>query len=611
MARLSNKPNTFLERLGVDFSFISKHPNSEELTARLQEVLKGFEDANVTINGIKELSEKLADLYISVGRYILIPTPALLEHSERHFNAHKEQLNAVLTAKVSGETAQVIIQDYGKALSGDFEFKANPLQMVEALKYVKPTDAYLIDKYGFFWGVMKLYERCVGYYYKFTKAFTGETSTVETKLSFMHGDGNRTPIDALVIDWLLTQRYITVKDFKDIDRAAVFGFIDGTESWADVGQYVYYYTIAKLCFGASDEELNAITPPPRRIKDGENIAVTYAKKYSDLIADRVKGFGNELVEAVRAETDEEREQAKQVVEDWESKKADAAPVVIAHNIALIQSRDLYGAIDGEKARDILPISAHIEDYMKIHGLDEMISPYVVEKAVVGINLLQRFHNIKPENGRYTFYTSISEFANACYDRDANEDEKKELLHALKILHNLYVVVWKPTGRVAMQLLSLKEIGLSGDEKGKLTIEVTAQAMTGNEKPISAADFKKLQQAGKGAAQHHFNGQILSKGNKGHKREDDLLDEVFGYTRRLDEARMHNATDADMRLIMRQIAKNKSNNRKQLVKMFDKAQADGLITYKTRKGKDGAIIYEWVSLMHTQPTADEVQEPEEQ
>ena len=58
-------------------------------------------------------------------------------------------------------------------------------------------------------------------------------------------------------------------------------------------------------------------------------------------------------------------------------------------------------------------------------------------------------------------------------------------------------------------------------------------------------------------------------------------------------------------------KNKSNNRKQLVKMFDKAQADGLITYKTRKGKDGAIIYEWVSLMHTQPTADEVQEPEEQ
>ena len=605
MAKLSNKPNTFLERLGVDFSFLSKHPNSEELTARLKEVVQGLENANVSISGIKELSEKLADFYISVGRYILIPTPALLEHSERHFNAHKEQLNAVLTAKVSGETAQAMIQDYGKALSGDFEFTANPLQMVEALKHVKPTDAYLIDKYGFFWGVMKLYERCVGFYYKFTQAFTGETSTPETKLSFMHGDGNRTPIDALVIDWLLTQQYITLKDFKDIDRADVFGFIDGTESWADVGQYVYYYTIAKLCFGASDEELNAITPPPRRIKDGENIAVTYAKKYCDLIANRIQGFGNELVEAVRAETPQEKEQAKQEVEDWKSKTNEDI-IRIPQNFALIQSRDLYGATDGEKAKDILPISAFIEHYLK--GKDITLSPYIAERAIQGVNLLQRFHNVKPENGRYTFHTNLSEFANACGYSDANDTLKKQLLAALLVLNDMYVVVWKPKGRAAIKVITVTEIGLSGDIRGELKIEVTAEAMKGRPTLIGYGDIKKLQQAGKGAAQHHFNGQLLSKG---HKAEDALLDEIFGYTSRIDEAKANNATDDDIKEIRTYIRKKKPTHKKTLLRMFEKAQADGVITYEKYTNKKGETVYKWERLRVPEPTGDEVQEPEEQ
>lgn len=560
-----------------------------------------------------ETLTQLQGLYKELGGYLLTPTAELFPRAMDYFNAHVEDIRAILTKHgVSGETVEAVTQDYGGVLMGQFTFRATPVQMLELLKKIKPYRAYFADKYVLYFGVMKQYAIAVELAAKFNDAFRHDGATADTKTAFM--DGQYSPIDALCLQSLRNRHFFTVQDFDGVEREQVINWLDNLEAYSNVGKYTVYYALAALALSASTEQLQAINAPELltvTVEDfGVKSAQEYAGKYTDYVRRKVEEMAGGVIELIEADTAQERKQAQQAVEDWEHKTETAAPVVIGHNIALIQSRDLYATHDA-KAKDILPISAHIEDYMRTRGLDEMISPYVVEKAVVGINLLQRFHNIKPENGRYTFYTSISEFANACYDRDASEPEKKELLHALKILHNLYIVVWKPTGRHAIQLVSLKDIGLSGEDKGKLTIEVTAQAMTGNEKPISAADFKKLQQAGKGQAQHHFNGQILSKGNKGHKREDDLLDEVFGYTRRLDEARMHNATDADIRLIRRNITANKTNHRKQLLRMFEKAQADGLITYTTRKGKDGGTVYEWVSLMHTKPTADEVQEPEEQ
>ena len=558
---------------------------------------------------LMETLTQLQGLYKELGGYLLTPTAELLPRAMDYFNAHVEDIRALMVKHgVSGETVEAITQDYGGVLMGQFTFRATPVQMLELLKKIKPYRAYFADKYVLYFGVMKQYATAVELAAKFNDAFRHDGATADTKTAFM--DGRYSPTEALCLQSLRNRHFFTVKDFDGVEREQVINWLDNLEAYANVGKYTVYYALASLALTASTEQLQAINAPELltvTVEDfGVKTAQEYATRYTDFVRRQIEGKAGEVIELIEADTAQEREQAKKAVEDWEN----ANPVVIGHNIALIQSRDLYATHDA-KAKDILPISAHIEDYMRTRGLDEMISPYVVEKAVVGINLLQRFHNIKPENGRYTFYTSISEFANACYDRDASEPEKKELLHALKILHNLYIVVWKPTGRHAIQLVSLKDIGLSGEDKGKLTIEVTAQAMTGNEKPISAADFKKLQQAGKGQAQHHFNGQILSKGNKGHKREDDLLDEVFGYTRRLDEARMHNATDADIRLIRRNITANKTNHRKQLLKMFEKAQADGLITYKTRKGKDGGTVYEWVSLIHTKPTTNGTQEPEEQ
>lgn len=583
----------------------TENPNHEQDAIRrlllLYEHIK-TQEKGTTHNTVMESLREARDLYHELGGYLLIPTSELLEKAMAYFNTHIEEIRELLRKyAVSDETIEAVTQDYGGVLCAQFAFKATPTQMLELLKKIKPYRAFMADKYVLYYGVMRHYATCVDLAHKFNVAFRNEGATAETKREFMN-----TPyggIDAMCLLSLRNIGFIEVHDFEGVERQDVINWLDNLEAYAHLGQFSVYYALASLVLGASTEQLNEIQAPEflHTLTNAEK----YAELYTEHVRQKTSEMADEAARMFEAETAQEQERAKKEVEDWKSKTN--TPVVIGHNIALIQSRDLYTSRDA-KAKDILPISAHIEDYMKRHKLDETISPYVVEKAVVGINLLQRLHNVKPNNGRYTFYTSISEFANVSYGWDANEEQKKELFHALKILHNLYIVVWKPTGRHAIQLVSLKDIGLSGEDKGKLTIEVTAQAMTGEERPISAADFKKLQQAGKGQAQHHFNGQILSKGNQGHKREDELLDNIFGYTRRLDEARLNNATDADMRLIRRNISANKSNHRKQLVKMFDKAQADGLITYTTYKNKDGEIIYKWVSLMHVKE-ADA--EPDEQ
>ena len=588
----------------------TENPNREQDAIRklllLREHINNDNPENEDLMGTLK---QLQDVYKELGAYLLTPTAELFPRAMSYFNTHIENVRALLSNnEVSGETVEAVTQDYGGVLLGQYTFRATPVQMLEVLKKIKPYRAYLADKYVLYYAVMKQYETTVELAAKFNDAFRNEGATPDTKRAFM--DGQYSPTGALCLQSLHTRRFFTVQDFDGIEREQVINWLDNLEAYANVGKYAVYYSLANLVLSASTEQLQEINAPELLTVTAEDFGVHSAQEYANRYTDFVRRKVEEMTAQVAELLEAENEQARREAEKWERKTDAAQDVVIGHNSAIILSRDMYASPDA-KARDILPITAHIKDYMQMHGYEKMISPLIVEQAVMGINLLQREKKEKPSNGRYTFYTSISEFANICYGWDANDEEKKNLLHALKILHNLYIVVWKPTGRHAIQLVSLKDIGLSGEDKGKLTIEVTAQAMTGNEKPISSADFKKLQQAGKGQAQNHFNGQILSKGNKGHKREDDLLDEIFGYTARLDEARAYKATDDDIRLIQRKIAKNKTNNRKQLLRMFEKAQADGLITFTTRKGKDGGTVYEWVSLMHTTPKADEVQAPEEQ
>mgnify|MGYP006874634701 CR=1 FL=1 len=568
----------------------------DEITVnRLLRTLISIKDTGNTVEDVTETINHIQDTYKDMGLFVSLPSVALLPKSEAVFNKMINSIRAELSNNgVSGETVEAVTQDYGKAITGDYLYKATPVQMLEVLKKIKPYKAYLIDKYGLYFGVMMQYQRCLAMVGKFNDAFRSASATADTKTEFM--DGEYSALEAVALMYLFDRRFFTLKDFDGIEREQVITWLDGLESWANVGKYALYYTIAKLELGATPEELNTIAAPPHpRAKE-------FAPAYCENVEHKINELYGKVVELVEADTPQEREQVKQEVEAWDSKTNAAEVIRVPQNFAIIQSRPLYGATDGEQAKDILPISAFIEYYLK--GKNISLSPIIAERAIQGVNLLQRFYKVKPENGKYVFNTNISKFAEACGYADANDEQKKQLLAALLVLNDMYVVVWKPKGRAAIKVITVQEIGLSGDVKGDLKIEVTAEAMKGRPTLITYGDIQKLQKAAKGAAQHHFNGQILSKS---HKREDDLLNEVFGYDEKIDEAKRNNATEQDIKDIRTYIRKKKPSHKKQLLKMFEKAQADGIIVFERYENSKGETVYKWERVN----VPDEAQEPEEQ
>lgn len=78
----------------------------------------------------------------------------------------------------------------------------------------------------------------------------------------------------------------------------------------------------------------------------------------------------------------------------------------------------------------------------------------------------------------------------------------------------------------MQILNVPEY--ETDNEG-ITVVVTPEAFKGRPTFVTYEDFKRLRAEAKGLSQSRFNYQILTKG---HKNENDLVNEVFGYDEKL-------------------------------------------------------------------------------
>ena len=609
-----------MEQDEIKSTIPTENPNAEQDAIRKLLLLRDhINNDRITDNGdVIETLTQLQGLYKELGGYLLTPTAELLPRAMNYFNAHIEDIRALLTRyEVSGETVEAVTQDYGGVLVGQYTFRATPVQMLELLKKIKPFRAWSADKYVLYFGVMKQYAITIELAAKFNDAFRNEGATAETKTAFM--DGRYSPTAALCLQSLRNRRYFTVQDFDGVEREQVINWLDNLEAYANVGKYTVYYALATLVLTASTEQLQEINAPELltvTVEDfGVKTAQEYATRYTDFVRRKVEEMADSVAELLAADTPpQEKEQAKQTVEDWESKANSNDKIRFAQTQLTVLSRDVYGATDGEKATSIIPVTAFIEEYMTKHGLTERISTFVVERAIEGITILKGIKAPRVRDGKYKIETNISEFSRACGYNDANEDEKKQLLTALGVLNNMYVVVWHPTKVKAIKMFSLDEITLAGEGKGELVIEVSAKALQGRQEVINASDFERMKKAGKGQAQSHFNAQILCKG---HKRELDLLNEIFGYDEKRDTARFHNATPEQLQQIEDSIAKHLSRDKRTLQKMFDTAQDNGIITYTKRsigKGKRGVeiYVYEWKRVKpESEILEDQEQAPEEQ
>lgn len=611
---------------------------TDKIKAQKEEMQDIKEQIQATNAEIFEQVREYRKRWEGTGRYVLLPTEALVKRAEVYYNQHFDNVVTLLKSSgIDGETIEGVLQDYVAILTG-LNIQLPLSKQVEIVNSVKPVRMYLTERYGlhilFAYYISNIqaakdyinnFKLANGHVRKITKTADGEQreeiTTIpveEQKRHYLQTHINRLAAGyahmyAAGYYWIGKFKaeqdgelfdIVELSDFSGIEPELVNKYLAYVDSWAGNDFFANYYYIARYALSATTEELNEIETPPL-FKDA-GTARDYAERYAVALNNAVQKKLAELGKSIEAETVEEREQARQ-----EIKKDDAEKerIPIPEDIALIGSRDVWASVNGTNIteRGVIPISRVIELYGGKHDLPNGVTPYVIEKTISGLNMLQRFNHDAPVNGWFNFETNITEFSKLCGYEQANGEEMKAILTALSILHNLYLIVWKPKGRVAINLLTIPEIGVEGELKGRFKLQVNAEALKGHQNFITMGEIRKMQKETKGQAKMHFNSQIIAKGRK---EENALLNEVFGYETMLFEATGNTgderANPEAVRNVKEYIRKHKTRDRNQVIKWFGEYVDNGILEHWSRtKNTKGEYIYTWRRF------SPEKEEPEEQ
>lgn len=553
----------------------------------------------------------------------------------------REHLNAGASDfwELDTETENVLLEDYARALFGVFDFRASREQM-EKLRALRSGWAYNVDKYGLYYAVLGGYWgicRGLDEYDRITAApedYRGPEFQEFAQQAYIT-NGPYYHSDARAVSYLIRTGEFDAARFAGVSGPAeVNAFLDRCKLFAAATDYATYYGICKYCLRATREELAAIPAPvdafgfvkfQQEAEQEAEQAAARAQQFAEQEAARVrKSLGRiaeNLAEVVDAPTVEATTEAiEQAREENQNPPRDI--VRVPETFAGVLSRDVYASKYGETVRnenDILPIQSFISAYMEKHP-DETgtTTPLYVEKAIEGVNMLQRVENVKPAGGWYAYKTTITEFATLCGYETPTGEQTRAVFLALMVLNGLYLAVWRPRGLAAVKILNVREIGLTGDIRGKIIIEVSTEAIKGAEKVIykdgkkiikraapqllAWKDFERMRREAKGYAENHFRYQIIGKG---HKTENALLNEIFGYDNALNEAQEQGADAETLNKLRRHQQQNKPRDKKRLLKMFEREQAAGFLTFRKYTNAKGETVYSW------KRTDTEKQEPDEQ
>lgn len=521
----------------------------------------------------------------------------------------REHLNAGASEfwELDTETENVLLEDYARALFGVFDFRASREQM-EKLRALRSGWAYNVDKYGLYYAVLGGYWgicRGLDEYDRITAApedYRGPEFQEFAQQAYINGPNYSE--DGRAVSYLIRTGEFDAARFAGISGPAeVNAFLDRCQLFAAVFDYATYYGICKYCLRATREEMDTITPPRDRF--GELTPQQFAEQAAARVRKSLGRIAENLAEVVDAPTVEAATEAiEQAREETQNPPRDI--VRVPETFAGVLSRDVFASKYGEHVQnenDILPIQAFISAYMEKHREETgTTTPRIIEKTIEGVNMLQRIGNTKPVGDWYTYETTITEFATLCGYENPNAEQLRAVLLSLLVLKNLYLAVWKSDGIHAVNILNVPDIGVTGEARGKIRIQVNKDATKGRPQLLAWKDFERMRKEAKGLAENHFRYQIIGKG---HKTEEALLNEIFGYKKTIREATEQGADAETLNGIKRNQQKHKPNHKKRLLKMFEREQAAGFLTFRKYTNAKGETVYSW------KQTATEKQEPDEQ
>ena len=522
------------------------------------------------------------------GIWLLFPTETLLRRAELYYNQRVDKIcDTMIRSGATPDVVAVTCQDYVGVLCGELKFKATPQQMRYALRALKPYEAFTIDRYGLYFGLLMNYSRFLFRLRDYDEAVKGVLATEKTKREYI--DRFFPAMDARAVRWLLNIGYMQPSDFAGIDPADMNVFFRRIAEYSALGEYTLYYTIARLALVATPQELAEVEAPP--FLNMQTPIAVFCEQVLQETAENLDRAAEKFAEAVTSDTPTEQAQARRAGTEWHD-DTNRQTVKIHENYGIVLSRPVNVSPNGSEIVNTLPVQRYIDEFNSKHKvgnlvLNATVTQMTVQKVFEGVNLLPQYLSgaMKViDNGRFEFSTNISEFAEICGYADANQEQKNALLGGLLVLSNLYFVVDRPKkfaerinakgrkvkaitgGRTALRFLNVPEIGI---DSGALRIEVYPESLKGRPTIITAEAYKKLRAESKGLTQSRFNSQIATKS---HKSERDLIDEVFGFADMLKYA-----TAEDLPKVTKYVQGHRSRERERLLRWFDDYVKAGLIT----------------------------------
>lgn len=544
---------------------------------------------------------------------------ALLSRTMEYYTAHAQQLREHLNKAANfwhfSEAAQnAIIEDYARALFGVFDFTASREQM-EQLRALRSSAVFFMDPYGLYYGVLGVYSDVYRHLTEYDiitvprDQYGGGGDLWDVQRAYINGPTNLA--EGRAVSYLIRWGQFDAGQFAGVaGPAEVNGFLDRSQMFAAIYDYGLYYTVCKYALNATRDELEQIPAPRDRF--GDKTPQQFAEETGRTISAQVTRLQAMFTDLLAAPQEAKRQAAaEQAREQMKTERGEL--VRVSDTFAALLSRDVYGSKTGANVRnenDILPIQSFIAAYMKRHpDAVQNLTPRTIEKTIEGVNLLQRKQNVTPAGGWYKYETNITEFATFCGFENPNADELRAVFLSLMVLNGLYLAVWRPRGLSAVKILNVREIGLTGEVRGNIIIEVSTDATKGRPQLLEWKDFERMRREAKGYAENHFRYQIIAKG---HKTEAALLDEIFGYTNAIREATEDDAPADILNTLRRNQQKNRPRDRKRLQSMFEREAAAGFLTYRKYTNAKGETVYSWQRTAAATPQdPDGEQGPDEQ
>ena len=568
-------------------------------------------EPNETAESSQETDERIAAILKreadKLGVWQIIPSGNLIQRAGAYYEQRETQIRKLLQQSgMTADAANTVLADYLGVLNGIFVFGANTQQMRQALKAIKPYDAFNIDRFGLYFGLLLNYSRFLLRRQEYDDTVKAADVTHETKLEYIAFGESIKPADAMAVKWLISTGYIEPSDFAGIDPAEMNNYFSCINIRAQLGEYSTYYTIARLALVATHDELAVIETPPYLTDPSINdFCEQVAKETAQGLNSEAEKFGI----AITANTEQEQEQARRAANSWQD-GANRQTAVLYDNYVKVLSKPVKISRNGAEIVERLPIKTYIDEFNKQPIRFGNISSYpaITEQAVIraidGVGLLPTYlqGRMITEDRRLVFHTNLSEFSQICGYADAGQADQRALLGALLLLRNLYIIVDRPYksieykgikgrkrrkrigGPTAIQFVNIPEVGLTS---GELIIEAYRESFLslyrkttdGKQIPnntfIDLCDYNKLRSKAKGTSQYRFNTQIATKS---HKSERALIYEIFGLEDMLSNA----PTEDNKEAAKTYIRKHYAGFRKKMLGWFDEYLSDGIITEFNRE-----------------------------